>query len=208
MKVLVAFEFSGVVRDAFINLGHDAISCDLIPSERPGPHYLGDVRDLFPDNANPHGYDAVIAFPPCDHVSGSGCRWATDHWIKRKNKPWVWHDGSTKRAQRKESVALFRWVLDLPVEKIAAENPVGVLSTLVRKPDQIIQPFMFGHGERKTTCLWLKNLPRLVPTNEVKGREQRVWKMAPGKDRAKERGRTYQGVGDAMAQQWGGGESK
>jgi len=181
MKVLVACEYSGVVRDAFLKQGHNAISCDLLPTERPGPHYEGDVLDIL-DN----GWDLMIAHPPCTHLAVSGARWFKD-----------------KQQEQKEALDFVRILLDAPIKHIALENPVSVISSKIRKPDQIIQPWQFGHGETKKTCLWLKNLPPLQPTNIVEGREQRIWKLPPSKDRWKLRSITYQGIADAMAQQWG-----
>jgi site-specific DNA-cytosine methylase len=181
MKVLVACEYSGVVRDAFIEQGHNAISCDLLPSERPGPHYEGDVCDII-DN----GFDLMIAHPPCTHLAVSGARWFKD-----------------KQAEQFEALDFVRLLLNAPIDRIALENPVSIISSRIRKPDQIIQPWQFGHGETKATCLWLKNLPKLVPTNIVEGREAKVHRMTPGPNRWKERSRTYQGIADAMASQWG-----
>lgn len=181
MKVLVACEFSGRVRDAFAKLGHDATSCDLLPSDKPGKHYQGDVRDILGQ-----GWDLMIAHPPCTHLAVSGARWF-----------------SSKREEQALALSFVWELMNAPIPHIAIENPVSVISTHIRKPDQIIQPWMFGHGETKATCLWLKNLPRLNPTNIVEGRENKVWKMPPGKDRWKQRSVTYQGIADAMAQQWG-----
>jgi len=181
IKVLVACEYSGVVRDAFIKQGHDAISCDLLPTEQPGPHYEGDVLDILND-----GWDLMIAHPPCTHLAVSGARWFKD-----------------KQEEQKEALDFVRVLLDAPIKHIALENPVSIISSKIRKPDQIIQPWQFGHGETKKTCLWLKNLPPLKPTKIVEGREQRIWKMPPSKDRWKLRSATYQGIADAMANQWG-----
>lgn len=182
MKVLVACEYSGVVRDAFIRAGHYAASCDLLPSESNiGDHYQYDVLTLLD-----HGWDLMIAHPPCTHLAVSGAR-----WFKEKQK------------EQKEALEFVKILMDAPIEKIALENPVSIISSHIRKPDQIIQPWQFGHGETKATCLWLKNLPKLQPTNIVEGREQRVHKMAPGPDRWKERSRTFKGIAEAMAQQWG-----
>lgn len=181
MRVLVACEFSGVVRDAFRARGHDAMSCDLLPSDRPGPHYEGDVLDVIGD-----GWDLMIAHPPCTYLAVSGARWFKD--------------------RKREQFAALRFVADLmdaPVPRIAVENPVSVISSHIRKPDQIVQPWMFGHGETKATCLWLKGLPKLEPTNVVDGREARIHRMSPGPDRGKLRSITYQGIADAMADQWG-----
>ena len=180
MKVLAACEESGEVRDSFIRAGHDAVSCDLLPSARPGPHIEGDVTTL-----DLSAYDLVIAFPPCTYLSVSGNRW---------------HAGTERR---EDALALVRFFLDAPVERVAVENPVGVISSRIRKPDQIIQPWMFGHGETKATCLWLKGLWPLVPTNMVDGREQRVWRMPPSETRSRDRSRTYHGIAEAMAAQWG-----
>ena len=186
MKVLVACEFSGIVRDAFIARGHDAISCDLLPSERPGPHIQDDVLNHL--NFSPEGYDLMIAHPPCTHLASSGARWFKEKYL----------DGRMERA--------FEFVLKLseaPIDRIAIENPIGILSSWWRKPDQIIQPWQFGHGETKSTCLWLKNLPELKPTNIVPGRRPRVYYESPGEDRWKNRSRTFQGIAEAMAGQWG-----
>jgi len=181
MKVLIACEYSGVVRDAFLKQGHNAISCDLLPTEQPGPHYEGDVLDILNN-----GWDLMIAHPPCTHLAVSGARWFKD-----------------KQQEQKEALDFVRILLDAPIKHIALENPVSVISSKIRKPDQIIQPWQFGHGETKKTCLWLKNLPPLQPTNIVEGREQRIWKLPPSKDRWKLRSITYQGIADAMAEQWG-----
>ena len=181
MKVLVACEYSGIVRDAFIKRGHDAISCDLLPTERPGPHYQEDVRDILGD-----GFDLMIAHPPCTHLAVSGAR-----WFKGKQR------------EQAEALDFVRLLLDAPILRICLENPVSIISTRIRKPNQIIQPWMFGHGETKATCLWLKWLPNLIPTNIVEGRENRIHRMPPSKDRGKLRSRTFQGIADAMAGQWG-----
>lgn len=181
MKVLVACEYSGTVRDAFIAAGHEALSCDLLPTDIPGPHYQGDVRDVLHD-----GWDLMIAHPPCTHLAVSGARWFKD-----------------KQAEQAEALDFVRLLLDAPIERIALENPVSVISSRIRKPDQIIQPWQFGHGETKATCLWLKGLPKLTPTDIVDGREARVHKLPPSADRWKIRSTTYKGIADAMAQQWG-----
>lgn len=182
MKILIACEFSGIVREAFKRLGHDAISCDLLDTEIPGNHYKGDVRDILNN-----GFDLMIAHPPCQHLAVSGAR-----WFKNKVK------------EQKEALAFVRLLMDSPIPHIAIENPISVISSKIRKPEQIIQPWQFGHGETKATCLWLKGLPLLTPTKIVKGRETKVHKMPPGPDRWKNRSRTYQGIADAMAAQWGG----
>lgn len=181
MKVLVACEYSGTVRDAFIAAGHEALSCDLLPTDAPGPHYQGDVRDVLHD-----GWDLMIAHPPCTHLAVSGARWFKD-----------------KQAEQAEALDFVRLLLDAPVERIALENPISVISSRIRKPDQIIQPWQFGHGETKATCLWLKGLPKLEPTDIVDGREARVHKLPPSADRWKIRSTTYKGIADAMAKQWG-----
>jgi hypothetical protein len=182
MRVLVACEYSGAVRDAFRARGHDAWSCDLLPTERPGPHYQEDVREVIADMQ----WDLMIAHPPCTHLAVSGARW--------------WKD---KLFEQGEALDFVRFLMDAPIPRIAIENPVSKISTAIRKPDQIIQPWQFGHGETKATCLWLKGLPKLVPTDIVDGREARIHKMPPSADRWKERSRTYQGIADAMAAQWG-----
>jgi hypothetical protein len=180
-RILVACEFSGIVRDAFIARGHYAMSCDLLPTEKPGPHYQGDVRDLLLDR-----WDLMVCFPPCTHLAVSGARWF-------KNK----------QEEQAEALHFVQNLLDAPIPHIALENPVSIISSRIRKPDQTFQPWQFGHGEVKRTCLWLKNLPKLKSTNIVEGREARVHKMPPGPDRWKERSRTFEGVGEAMADQWG-----
>ena len=185
MRVLVACEFSGIVRDAFLALGHEAMSCDLLPTEAPGPHYQGDVRDVLD-----YPWDLMVAHPPCDHLTVSGARWFAD---KRM-------DGR----QQAGASFVMRLARQDHIPRIAIENPVGILSSLWRKPDQIIQPWQFGHGETKGTCLWLKGLAPLEATRVVEGREARVHRMAPGPDRWKERSRTFAGIAAAMAEQWGG----
>lgn len=181
MKVLVACEYSGTVRDAFIAQGHDAMSCDLLPTDAPGPHYQGDVRDVLD-----HGWDLMIAHPPCTHLAVSGARW--------------FH---LKKAEQAEALEFVRLLLDAPIERIALENPVSIISSRIRKPDQVIQPWQFGHGETKATCLWLKNLPKLVSTNIVEGRENRIHRMPPSADRWKKRSTTFVGIAAGMASQWG-----
>ena len=183
MNILIACEFSGIVRDAFIRKGHNAVSCDLLPTEKPGPHIIGNVLGHLRE-----GWDMMIAFPPCTHLAVSGARWFKD-----------------KKKEQEDAIKFFMFLVGAPIPKIAIENPVGIMSTKYRKPDQIIQPWMFGHGETKGTCLWLKGLPKLVPTNIVDGRENRIHRMPPGPNRGKERSRTYQGIADGMADQWGEG---
>jgi len=183
MKILVACEYSGRVRDAFRARGHDAWSCDLLPTDVPGPHIQGDALALLGD-----GWDMMIAHPPCTHLAVSGAR----HF-------------AAKRADGRQQASLdfVRALLDAPIPRIALENPISIISSVIRKPDQIIQPWMFGHGETKATCLWLKGLPPLQPTNVVDGRTPRVHHMPPSPDRWKLRSTTYQGVADAFAAQWG-----
>lgn len=180
MKVLIACEFSGIVREAFRSKGHDAMSCDLLDSELPGPHYRGDIQDLL---SSP--WDLMIAHPPCTHLAVSGARWFRE-----------------KRAEQAQALDFVRLLMAAPIRRIAIENPISVISSRIRKPDQIVQPWMFGHGETKATCLWLKNLPKLIPTNIVEGRKPVVHYMSPGPQRWRERSRTYQGIADAMAEQW------
>lgn len=181
MRVLVACEFSGIVREEFRKLGHDAWSCDLLDTEIPGQHIKDDVLKHLEN-----GWDLMIAHPPCTYLAISGARW----WKNRQQ-------------EQKEAIEFFKVLYQSSIEKIAIENPIGIISTVYRKPDQIIQPYQFGHGETKATCLWLKNLPLLVPTNIVEGRIPRVHYEAPGKDRWKNRSRTLSGIAHAMAQQWG-----
>lgn len=183
MRVLVACEFSGIVTNAFRLRGHEAYSCDLLPTEGHSAwHLQSDVLDIVgaPD------WDLMIAFPPCTHLAVSGARWFKD-----------------KQQEQREAIDFVSALMFAPVPRIAIENPIGVISTRIRKPDQIIQPWMFGHGETKATCLWLKNLPKLQPTDIVEGRQPRVHHASPGPDRWKERSRTLQGIADAMADQWG-----
>ena len=183
MRVLVACEYSGAVRDAFCRRGHDAWSCDLLPAEDgSADHFQEDVRNII----TIFSWDLMIAHPPCTHLSVSGARWFKD-----------------KLPEQAAALEFVRELMAAPIPRIAIENPISVISSRIRKPDQIIQPWQFGHGETKATCLWLKNLPKLVPTNIVEGREARVHKMAPGPDRWKERSRTYEGIAQAMAAQWG-----
>lgn len=180
-KVLIACEFSATVRQAFESLGHYAVSCDLLPSEIPGNHYQGDVRDLLSTD-----FDLMIAHPPCTHLAVSGARWFKD-----------------KQIEQIEALEFVKLLLNSKIPRIALENPVSVISTKISKPSQIIQPWQFGHGEVKSTCLWLKNLPLLKPTLIVEGREAKVHRMSPGVNRWRERSRTYKGIASAMAQQWG-----
>ena len=183
MRLLVACEFSGIVRDAFAARGHDAWSCDLLPCERGGQHIQGDVILHLND-----GWDVMIAHPPCTHLAVSGARWFKD-----------------KKQEQADAIRFVESLWNAGIFRIAIENPVSILSTrsILGKPTQIIQPWQFGHGEVKATCLWLKNLPKLTPTNIVEGRHARVHREPPGPDRWKNRSRTYQGIADAMAEQWG-----
>ena len=183
MKVLVACEFSGVVRDAFAAQGHDAMSCDILPCESPGAHYQGDVRDLLD-----YPFDLMIAHPPCTHLSVSGAKYFA---------------GKKQKGLQQAAMSFVMQLSKSNIPRIAIENPVSVISSIWRKPDQIIQPWQFGHGETKATCLWLKNLPPLAPTQVVDGREARIHKMPPSPDRSKLRSMTYQGIAHAMADQWG-----
>ena len=193
MRVLVACEFSGIVRDAFIARGHDAMSCDLLPTERPGPHYQGDIFDVLGD-----GWDLMVAHPPCTYLALSGVRWLyggkgtvrdPDRW---RMMEWA--------------AMFFGDLLNAPIPRVAVENPImhGHGRDIIGGgPSQTIQPWQFGHPETKATCLWLKGLPKLTPTNIVPGREQRVHRMPPGPDRWRERSRTFPGIAEAMAEQWG-----
>lgn len=200
LNVLIACEFSAKVRNAFIAKGHDAWSCDLLATEgRAGNHITGNVLNVL-DGYLPKGcvsvfnfnepmfrkWDLMIAHPPCTYLAVSGARWFKD-----------------RQQEQEEALTFVRKLLDADIPRIALENPVSVISTRIRKPDQIIQPWMFGHGETKATCLWLKNLPKLRPTNIVSGRETRIHYASPGPNRWKERSRTLQGIADAMADQWG-----
>lgn len=193
MRVLVACEYSGRVREAFRKLGHDAWSCDLLPSEDNSPyHYQGDVLRIL--NGNPfvhwdgreYPWDLMIAHPPCTHLAVSGARW--------------FHE---KKAEQAEALEFVSNLMAAPIQRIAIENPISIISSRIRKPDQIIQPWQFGHGETKATCLWLKNLPKLKPTNIVDGRVARVHMMPPSPVRWKLRSTTYEGIAAAMALQWG-----
>jgi hypothetical protein len=181
MRVLIACEFSGIVRDAFRASGHDAWSCDLLPTERPGPHIEADVLSVLKD-----GWDMMLAFPPCTYLASSGARW----WLFREK-------------EQREALNFVRRLLSAPVPRIALENPIGAISTQIRRPNQVIQPWQFGHGETKATCLWLKGLPLLESTRICKERRARVHREAPSPQRWKNRSRTLQGIADAMAKQWG-----
>jgi hypothetical protein len=199
MRVLVACEHTGTVRDAFRSRGHDAWSADLLPSQ--GPHHHGDVRDILHD-----GWDLMIAHPPCTHLAASGAGWTSHH--PRRKQIGVRYGLTRVIAQRKD-LDFVRELLTAPIERIAVENPVSVISTRIRPPDQTIQPWMFGHPEAKATCLWLKNLPTLRPTlvilqdryvNQTPSGQNR---LPPTGNRGLLRARTYPGIADAMADQWG-----
>lgn len=192
MRVLVACEFSGVVRDAFIALGHDAVSCDLLPTESLGPHYQGDVFDIIDD-----GWDMMIAHPPCTYLSNAGARFLYPKGILN-------NDRFEKGSQAKE---FFMKLLNAKIDKIAIENPIPSTIYGLPKYDQIVQPFEFGHPYKKKTCLWLKNIPLLIPTDIIKISESTKipgnWFNKGGKDRQKNRARTFPGIARAMAEQWG-----
>jgi len=202
MNVLVACEFSGIVRDAFIAKGHNAVSCDLIPSDKPGPHIQGNILDLLGTYWVPTGYllgdipskfDLLIAFPPCKYLCNGGNNWLN----RRPDLKW--------RENRQPAAEFFMKFINAPIKKIAVENPIGYMSSFYRKPDQIIHPYMFGHPVRKDTCLWLKNLPKLIPTNIIEP-PYKKWDFS-STERHKN-GRdikaiTFQGIADAMADQWG-----
>jgi hypothetical protein len=183
MKVLIACEESQVVVEQFLKRGHDAMSCDILPGAKGLPHYQGDVMDIINDD-----WDMMIAFPPCTHLAVSGARWFPE---KRE-------DG-----RQQQGIYFFMSLVNAPIVSICIENPIGIMSTKYCKPDQIIQPWQFGHGETKATCLWLDGLPLLTPTNIVEGRENRIHRMAPGENRGKERSKTYLGIAKAMGEQWG-----
>ncbi len=196
MKVLVACEYSGTVRDAFIAKGHEAMSCDLLPTDKPGSHYQGDVRDILND-----GWDLMIAHPPCTYLSVSGMHWTTR--------------GLRDPVLTEDALDFVRLLMNAPINKIAIENPVSVISSRIRKPDQIIHPWMFGHDASKATCLWLKNLSHLNSTSLVEPiivNGKKRWanqtpsgqnKLGPSEDRWKIRSETYKGIAEAMANQWG-----
>ena len=193
MKVLIACEYSGAVRDAFIKQGHDAMSCDLLPTDVEGPHHQGSVTDILND-----GWDLMVAHPPCTYLAVSGNRWLYNKDGTRNEERWD---------NRREALDFVRLLMNAPIERIAVENPVSVISSEIRKPDQIIQPWQFGHGETKATCLWLKNLPKLEATKIVEGRDNNIHKGCGygwnTKECKKARSKTYQGIADAMAEQWG-----
>ena len=181
MRVLIGCEFSGIVRDAFSDVGHYAMSCDILPTETHGSHYQGNLLDILDQD-----WDLAIFHPPCTHLAVSGAR-----WFKYKQK------------EQAEALEFVRMLLDAPIDKICLENPVSIISSRIRKPTQYVNPWEYGHPETKKTGLWLKNLPKLLPTNIVEGRENRVHRMPPSPDRWKERSRTFTGIANAMAEQWG-----
>lgn len=204
MRVLVACEFSGIVRNAFRRRGHDAISCDILPAEDnppPGQHYEGDVRDLI---SYKHHWDILIAHPPCTYLANAGVRHL--HSVPSKNGKLPEIHGERRWELMRKAAEFFKLLLNANADHICIENPVPhryAVKVIGRKYDQLIQPWQFGHGETKKTCLWLKNLPLLMPTNVVDGREARIHKMPPGPNRGKERSRTYPGIAEAFATQWG-----
>ena len=196
MRVLIACEYSGTVRDAFLRLGHDAMSCDLLPTEKSGPHYQGDVLNIIS-----LGWDLMIAHPPCTYLSVSGMHWTTR--------------GLRDPQLTEQALDFVRQLLNAPIERIALENPVSIISTRIRQPDQIVQPYEYGHDASKKTCLWLKNLPPLKPTDYIQPRiieGKKRWsnqtntgqnRLSPSPDRWKHRSATYSGIASAMAEQWG-----
>lgn len=203
MRVLIACEYSGTVRDAFISMGHDAMSCDLLPTDVPGPHYQGDVTDILGD-----GWDLMVAHPPCTYLSVSGMHWTTR--------------GLRDPQLTEDALSFVAALLGAPISKICLENPISIISSRIRKPDQIVQPYEYGHDASKRTCLWLKGLPKLQPTRFVEprvvitpsGKTANRWgnqcdnygqdKLPPSADRWKLRSATYVGIAKAMAEQWGG----
>lgn len=189
MKVLIGCEFSGVVRDAFTRLGHDATSCDILPSDKPGKHYQGDILDIIND-----GWDLAIFHPSCKYLCNGGSNWLN----RRPDLDW--------KGNRELSAEFFMKLINAPINKIAVENPIGCMSSYYRKPDQIIHPYMFGHDVRKDTCLWLKNLPKLVPTEIIPPPYRKIdfWSAKRNPDGRSLKSITYQGIADAFANQWGG----
>jgi hypothetical protein len=187
MKVLIACEYSGTVRDAFIAQGHDAMSCDILPTDVPGPHYQGDIMDILHD-----GWDLMVAHPPCTYLCNSGVS-----WLHKRKERWL---------DMEKGALFFKRLHESSIPKIAIENPIMhkyAVNIIGKRQDQCVQPWMFGHGETKATCFWLKGLPLLKPTNVVQGREQRLHKLPPSPERWKLRSTTYKGIADAMANQWG-----
>jgi hypothetical protein len=204
MKVLVACEYSGVVRDAFIRQGHDAISCDLLPTDSPGPHYQKDIREVLQEDPD---WDLMIAHPPCTYLAVSGMHWTTR--------------GLRDKKLTEDALDFVKYLMSRPIKRIAIENPISIISTRIRKPDQIIHPYEYGEDVSKTTCLWLSNLPKLVPTTYIEprivitpsGKEAKRWgnqcdnygqdRLPPSVDRWKLRSKTYLGIAEAFATQWG-----
>lgn len=180
MRILVACEFSGVLRDAFQARGHDVWSCDLVPTESKGPHIVNDCRNVLLEN-----WDLMVAFPPCTYLCRSGAR----YW-------------KTRQFEQKQALNLVRALMEAPIPRIAIENPIGLISTRIRKPDQIIQPWQFGHKVSKATCLWLKGLPLLFPNGIQADRLTVIHNMPPGPERSRNRSRTFTGIAQAMAEQW------
>lgn len=199
MRVLVACEFSGIVRDAFLSRDHDAWSCDLLPTEREGPHIQDDVLNILND-----GWDLMIAHPPCTYITNAGVRHLHTHVFSRTGKV-AKISGEVRWTELRKSCVFFNALHDAPILKICIENPIPhkYAKELIGNYTQILQPWQFGHGETKAICLWLKNLPKLVPTNIVNGREHRIHKMSPSPDRWKNRSRFFSGIAQAMAEQWG-----
>ncbi len=200
LRVLVACEFSGIVRDAFLERGHDAVSVDLLPSERPGPHIIGDVRALLRD-----GWDLMVAHPPCTYLTNAGVRWLYgDYGHKMAATSLV---GEARWEAMREGAALFRDLLDAPIPRIAVENPImhrHALEIIGRKQDQVVQPWMFGDPQQKAVGLWLRGLPPIIATGPIcEERHQLVHKMAPSADRAHKRSVFFPGIAAAMAEQWG-----
>lgn len=190
MRVLIACEFSGTVREAFRKLGHDAWSCDLLETDVLGQHIQGDVLEVM----NSGKWDLMIAHPPCTYLTVSGNKWMKPEFKERF---------PTRIQDRVDAIEFFMKLINAPIPMIAVENPIGIMSSNFRKPDQILQPWQYGHGETKATCLWLKGLPKLTSTDVVEGRVQKLHLLPPSPDRWKLRSKTYQGIADAMADQWG-----
>jgi len=184
MRVLVACEYSGTVRDAFIRRGHDAMSCDLLPTDAPGPHYVGDVRDVLAE-----GWDLMVAHPPCTYLTLSGVRWL--------------HEDPERWDRMREAVEFFGLLWEAPIPRVAIENPLPHRHAGLPPYSDTVHPWQFGHPEQKRTCLWLRGLPPLIPTDVVTGRQQRIWKLPPTEDRWKIRSATFPGIAEAMAEQWG-----
>lgn len=199
MRVLIACEFSGIVREAFRARGHDAWSCDILPTEQDGPHYQCDVLEVLDK-----GWDLMVAHPPCTFITNAGVRHLHEH-VTSKNGVRAKIHGKERWKKMEEACEFFNELQNAPINKICIENPIPhkYARAIIGKYTQLIQPWQFGHGETKATCLWLKNLPKLVPTDIVEGRYPRVHLTPPGKDRWKKRSITYQGIADAFASQWG-----